>query len=75
MSDIEFYEKWCEYNKNNLPISFAEFCYEQGRADEQLESIEDAKMRTKETIMAIEEARKRREQRCLKKLWQLLKPR
>lgn len=33
MSDIEFYEKWCEYNENNLPISFAEFCYKQGKAD------------------------------------------
>ena len=33
MEDIELYEAWCEYNNNNLPISFTEFVYEQGRAD------------------------------------------
>ena len=42
MSDIEFYESWCEYNKNNLPISFAEYCYQRGRADER-ETIDDVR--------------------------------
>lgn len=34
MRDIKFlYKDWCEYSKENAPVSFAMYCYQQGRDD------------------------------------------
>lgn len=33
MFDLEMLEAWHEYNDHNLPLTFAEFCYQQGRTD------------------------------------------
>lgn len=35
MRDFDFYDDWCEYNKHNPSVSFATFCYNKGKADEQ----------------------------------------
>lgn len=33
MFDLEMIKAWHEYNEHNLPLTFAEFCYQQGRED------------------------------------------
>lgn len=49
--DIKLYEEWCEWNKNNEPISFTEYCYQQGRADERDRIVEELENRIAEETL------------------------